>query len=290
MEDDLTHKYCDIVKTNRTLKNKIKSQSASHIIDEWVSLLQYHVATLIDNQIPGLPSSTQRSGRPLKSLRERCKGKEGRVRGNLMGKRVDFSARSVITPDPNIGIDELGVPKKIAKNLTYPEIVNQFTIERLTQAVRNGPHHYPGALSFTHTKSKITKSLLHIPDRDVIELEFGDVVNRHLIDGDIVMFNRQPSLHKMSMMGHRIRVMDYDTFRLNVTVTSPYNADFDGDEMNMHVPQSILASTEIEKLALIPTQIVGPREHQPRIGIVQDTLLGSNRFTKYDVYLTEKES
>ena len=124
MEDDLTHKYCDIIKTNKTLKNKIAKNendpSSKKAIDEWYQLLQYHVATLVNNHLPGIPPAQQRSGRPLKAIYDRLKSKEGRVRGNLMGKRVDFSARSVITPDPRIAPDQLGVPINICKNLTFP--------------------------------------------------------------------------------------------------------------------------------------------------------------------------
>ena len=110
MEDDLTHKMIDIMKTNKTLQNKIDNNANQQIIDEWTYVLQYHIATLIDNEIPNMAPAQQRSGRPLKSIRQRLKTKEGRIRGNLMGKRVDFSARSVITPDPNISVGELGVP------------------------------------------------------------------------------------------------------------------------------------------------------------------------------------
>ena len=228
MEDDLTHKLCDIVKTNRALKLKLEANAPKNIIDEWTQLLQYHVSTLIDNNLPGVPQAQQRSGRPLKSIKDRLKSKEGRVRGNLMGKRVDYSARSVISPDPNLEIDQLGVPVKIAKTLTFPEIVTRYNKQWLTRVVSNGPDNYPGAKSYKRNKDKQVISLKHI-DRSNIELVEGDIVNRHLVDGDIVLFNRQPSLHKMSMMAHRVRVMPYNTFRLNPNVTSPYNADFDGE-------------------------------------------------------------
>ena len=228
MEDDLTHKLCDIVKTNRALKQKLEAKAPKNIIDEWTQLLQYHVSTLIDNNLPGVPPAAQRSGRPLKSIKDRLKAKEGRVRGNLMGKRVDYSARSVISPDPNLEIDELGVPEKIAKNLTFPEVVTKYNKDWLIRLVVNGPDRYPGAKSYKRAKDREVISLKHI-DRSKIELVEGDIVHRHLIDGDIVLFNRQPSLHKMSMMAHRVRVMPFNTFRLNPNVTSPYNADFDGE-------------------------------------------------------------
>ena len=288
-EDDITHKLIDILKTNNHLKKKIDNEkSLEKTVDDWSKVLQYHVATFVDNELPSVNPSTHRSGRILKTLRQRLKGKEGRIRGNLMGKRVDFSARSVITPDPNIKIDELGVPKKIAMNLTFPEIVTKYNKHLLLKYVRNGPLVYPGAKSVKRKVDGKTTSLQYI-DTYSINLEEGDVVNRHLIDGDIVLFNRQPSLHKMSMMGHKIKVMDYNTFRLNVSVTKPYNADFDGDEMNMHVPQSLQTAAELLHLTSVPNQIISPREHKPVISLVQDSLLGLNRITNDGVYLNRDE-
>ena len=294
-EDDITHKLVDILKTNDTIRKKLelkkkienKNTPNDHIAG-FVELLQYHVATLIDNEIPNINVSCHRSGRPLKTFVARLKGKEGRIRGNLMGKRVDYSARTVITPDPNIKIDQLGVPFKIAMNLTYPEIVNKYNIHKLTMCVRNGPHIYPGAKSYKKKSDGSTISLQYV-DRNNIVLEYGDVVSRHLLDDDNVLFNRQPSLHKMSMMAHRVKVMKHNTFRLNVSVTKPYNADFDGDEMNMHVPQSIPSSIELRELARVPSQIISPRSHAPVISPVQDTLLGIYRITNDGVYFSEKE-
>ena len=288
MEDDLTHKYCDIIKTNKTLKNKLLNNSPKKAIDEWYQLLQYHVATLVNNQLPGIPPAQQRSGRPLKSITDRLKSKEGRVRGNLMGKRVDFSARSVITPDPRISIDQLGVPIQICKNLTFPEKVNRFNIGRLTEAVRKGYHTYPGAKSIKR-KSDGKIISLSVIDKSQIQLQFGDIVNRHLIKDDVVLFNRQPSLHKMSMMQHRVIPLPYKTFRLNVSVTTPYNADFDGDEMNMHVPQSEESRVEIKELASVPSQIISPANNKPIISLVQDTCVGAYLFTRYDNYVTRDE-
>ena len=289
MEDDLTHKYCDIIKTNRSLRQKIEQgDTPAHIIDEWTHLLQYHVATLIDNTIPGIPQAQQRSGRPIKSLKERLKSKEGRVRGNLMGKRVNFSARSVITPDPNIKIDQLGVPMKIAKNLTKPVKVNQYNIEMLKKMVQNGPDVWPGAKTLKKKRRNIKIHLKHF-DRSKINLEFGDIVERHLLDEDIVLFNRQPSLHRMSMMAHRVRVLQANTFRLNVSVTTPYNADFDGDEMNMHVPQSIQTAVELKELASVNKQLIGPGQNRPVIGLVQDSVIGTNLFTRYNTFVTLPE-
>jgi len=279
MDDDLTHKLSDIVKHNNQLKQKIDSDTRIEIIEDWTKLLQYHVATLIDNDIPGFAQASHRSGRALKSIRQRLKGKEGRIRNNLMGKRVDYSARSVITPDPNIELDELGVPMKIAINLTFPEKVNNFNKNKLKKYILNGPFKHPGAK--TIIKKNGQKITIIDKNKHNIELEDGDIINRHLIDGDYVLFNRQPSLHRMSMMGHRVRVMEGNTFRLNISVTPPYNADFDGDEMNMHAPQSISSVIELKYIMSVTKQVISPRENKPIITIVQDTLLGINKLTNY---------
>ena len=288
-EDDLTQKLIDIIKTNKNLESKIQTNAKKKAIDEWTNVLQYHIATLIDNEIPGVAPSAQRSGRPLKSLQQRLGSKEGRIRNNLQGKRVEFSARSVITPDPNISVAELGVPLKIAMNLTHPERVTAFNIERLYALIQNGPDRYPGAKTIIRASDGRIISLKHVNAKD-IQLYKGDIVNRHIMDGDIVLFNRQPSLHRMSMMGHRAKVLPYNTFRLNVSVTAPYNADFDGDEMNAHIPQSIESAIELREIAAVPLQIVGPRESKPIVSVVQDTLVGVNRFTRDGVLFNRREA
>lgn len=227
-EDDLTHKYNDIIKHNNALKDKLNQADVqAEQILSWVHLLQYDIATLMDNETKGLPQCTSRAGRSFKGFKQRLHGKEGRIRNNLMGKRVDFSARSVISPDPSLDIGQLGVPRDVAMNLTFPEVVNKYNIDRLYKLIRNGPKIYPGAKSWKKQATGKTHNLGCINDIDGITLNFGDVVNRHLLDGDVVLFNRQPSLHKMSMMAHEIVVMDGKTFRLNVDVCGPYNADFD---------------------------------------------------------------
>ena len=228
-EDDISHIIVNIIKANKTLQEKIDSNATEKVIEDWSTVLQYYVATMVDNRIPGVAAVAQRSGRALKSIKERLVGKQGRVRGNLMGKRVDFSARSVITPDANLGIRELGVPLKIAKNITFPMHVNNRNKEFLTKLVRNGPNEYPGA-NVLERKSGESISLKYV-DRNSLVLNNGDVVHRHLMNGDPVLFNRQPTLHRMSMMCHIVKVMKKgNTFRMNVADTKPYNADFDGDE------------------------------------------------------------
>jgi DNA-directed RNA polymerase II subunit RPB1 len=287
-EDDLTHKLAEIVKTNNSyLQPKIDANAAKSVIDEWTNVLQYHIATLVDNQIPGVAPSAQRNGRPLKSIQQRLGSKEGRIRYNIQGKRVEFSARSVITPDPNISIAELGVPEKIAMNLTRPERVTIFNRNKLYRLIQNGPLKYPGAKTIRRTDGRII-SLRHVNTKEIV-LNLGDIVNRHLMDNDPILFNRQPTLHRMSMMAHRVKVLTGKTFRLNVSVTAPYNADFDGDEMNAHAPQSIEAATELEEIAAVPHQILRPRDGLPVIGIVQDTLVGSYRLTRDSVQFNNRE-
>jgi DNA-directed RNA polymerase II subunit RPB1 len=278
-EDDISHIIVNIVKANKTLQEKLESNATAKVIDDWTMVLQYYVATMVDNKIPGVASVAQRSGRPLKSIKERLVGKPGRVRGNLMGKRVDYSARSVITPDANIGISELGIPLKVAKNITFPEVVNKRNKDFLTQLMLNGPDVYPGA-KILEKKAGDSISLRYV-DRNSIELHYGDVVHRHMLDGDPILFNRQPTLHRMSMMCHFAKILKVgDTFRLNVADTKPYNADFDGDEMNLHGPQDYESVAELANLAAVARHIISPANNSPIIGIFQDSLLGSFRFTR----------
>ncbi|MEW5320361.1 MAG: hypothetical protein WDW38_011438 [Sanguina aurantia] len=289
-EDDLTHKLQDIIRSNTDLRKEEANGAGQHIINQRVQLLQHHITTYIDNTIPGVPKSTQKSGKPVKSISERLKGKSGRIRGNLMGKRVDFSARTVITGDPNIGIDELGVPWSIALNLTFPETVTPFNIEKLQKLVDNGPHPPPGetgARNIIRGDGRRLSLLVGGRDEDR-KLEIGNKVERHLVNGDLVLFNRQPSLHKMSMMGHRVRILPYSTFRLNLSVTTPYNCCWTSVvvDMNMHVPQTHETRAEMLNLMMVPRNIDAPGvQANTLIGIVQDTLLGCRLMTKRDTFI-----
>jgi DNA-directed RNA polymerase II subunit RPB1 len=285
-EDGLTSKLADIVKDNGRLK-KQKDKSLvtgedSKYNQDYQQLLQYDIATYYDNDSV-LPKSEQKGSKASKSVSERLKGKTGRIRGNLMGKRVDFSARTVITSDPNLSLDELGVPIKIAMNVTFPEVVTEFNIDKLSKLVRNGRDVYPGAnfILPLHSLELGKKSKIDLRYRKrSVKLHNGDIVERHIIDNDPVLFNRQPSLHKMSMMCHKVVIMPYQTFRLNVLDTPPYNADFDGDEMNLHCPQNIQTMSELMDIAAVPYMILAPRDGKPIIEVVQDTLVGSYRLTK----------
>jgi len=287
-EDDLTHKLVDVVRINERLKENIDLGAPDFIIDDLWELLQYHISTYFDNEISGVPPARHRSGRILKTLSQRLKTKEGRFRGNLAGKRVNFSARTVISPDPMINIDEVGVPEVIAKELTIPLRVNERNIEEVKAFVKNGPDVWPGANYVIRPDGRRKKVTSVSKDEIVNEITSGYVVERHIKDGDVVLFNRQPSLHRMSIMGHKVRVMPYRTLRLNLSVCTPYNADFDGDEMNLHVLQNEEAQVEAESLMIVPKNIRSPRFSGPIVGAVRDHLSGLYLLTHGETKFTRE--
>ncbi|MEM2099271.1 MAG: DNA-directed RNA polymerase subunit A' [Candidatus Bathyarchaeia archaeon] len=289
-EDDLTHKLVDIIRINQRLKENMEAGAPTLIIQDLSELLQYHVTTYFNNEASGIPPARHRSGRALKTISQRLKGKEGRFRSNLSGKRVDFSARTVISPDPNLDINEVGVPIDVAMRLSVPEKVTSWNIEEMKRLVINGPEKYPGALYIIRPDGKRIR-LEFVVDREKIAeaIEPGFIVERHLRNGDIAIFNRQPSLHRMSIMAHYVRVLPYKTFRLHLCVCPPYNADFDGDEMNLHVPQSEEARTEALLLMQVQDQILSPRFGGPIIGAIRDFITGAYFFTRRGNYLTRAE-
>ena len=274
-EDDLTHKLGDIVRINQRLFENINAGAPEIIIEDLWDLLQYHITTFFDNNIAQLPPARHRSGQPLKTLTERIKSKEGRIRHNLAGKRTNFCARTVISPDPLIRINEVGLPKLIAMKLTVPEVITAWNMKYLKTFVENGPAKYPGANYIIRPDGKKKKITDETKEASLEELQPGYVVERHLLDGDVALVNRQPSLHRMSMMCHRIRVLPYKTLRLNPAVCHPYNADFDGDEMNLHVPQTEEARAEAETLMEVQTQLISPRYGLSVIGCIQDAISGA---------------
>lgn len=269
-EDDLTHKLVDIIRINLRLKDNIEAGAPQLIIEDLWDLLQYHVTTYFDNNTAGVPPAKHRSGRALRTLVQRLKGKKGRFRYNLTGKRVNFAARSTITPDPYLGINELGIPKQIANDLTVPEFVTEWNEKRLKKMLKDTDD-VQYIVRPNGQRRKIT------PDNKaeiIEEVTVGYKVERFLMDGDVVIFNRQPSLHRMSMMAHYARIMDGRTFRLNPTVCAPYNADFDGDEMNLHVPQTEEGKAEALQLMLVQKQIISPRHGSPIITLTEDFISG----------------
>ena len=424
-EDDLTHKLVDVLRINQRLRENRDSGAPQLIVEDLWELLQYHCTTYFDNQTSGIPPARHRSGRPLKTLSQRLKGKEGRFRSNLSGKRVNFCARTVISPDPNLGINEVGVPVSTAMELTVPIRVTSRNREQLRQMILRGPDIHPGVnyiirgdryrvritdrtkfiwagfrclnpechsgsdeepyagyrpdlnqvlpapnflpglvLRKQMRRDPITDELLEEWDVDLdntlsnlkgedsngkslanddpnaiihnrwrwevenpdeylpehlevrcphcgspeVEDEHGNifptdvedrlstydrdgnpkpgvVVERHLIDSDVAIFNRQPSLHRMSMLVHEIRVMPGKTFRFNLADCTPYNADFDGDEMNLHVIQSEEARAEARILMRVQEHIISPRYGGSVIGGIHDHISGAYLLTHGKAFL-----
>ncbi|KAK9768440.1 DNA-directed RNA polymerase III subunit C1 (rpo31) [Basidiobolus ranarum] len=272
-EDDLTVKLTEIIFTNALIKAGLeKGGSIMNLMEQW-EFLQLSVGMYINSDIPGLANNM--GGKPIRGFCQRLKGKQGRFRGNLSGKRVDFSSRTVISPDPNLRIDQVAVPEYVAKVLTFPERVFEHNIERLRKNVLNGPDIHPGA-NFIVQGNGFKKFLKYAKREQIAsDLRIGDVVERHLSDGDVALFNRQPSLHKLSIMAHYVTVKPWRTFRFNECVCSPYNADFDGDEMNLHVPQTEEARMEAIELMGVKNNLVTPRNGEPLIAATQDFITAS---------------
>lgn len=289
-EDDLTVKLSEIVYTNFIIRDALeKGATVQMLMEDW-DFLQLQCAMYINSELPGVPLALQTPGKPIRGLCQRLKGKMGRFRGNLSGKRVDFSARTVISPDPNLRIDQVAVPVYVAKVMTYPETVTRFNIERIRQYVINGPDQHPGA-NFIQNGQGGMKRFLRFGDRKKIarDMRVGDIVERHLIDGDVVLFNRQPSLHKLSIMAHYAVVKPWRTFRFNECACTPYNADFDGDEMNLHLPQTEEARAEAIELMGLRHNLVTPRNGNPLIAAMQDFITSSYLLTHRDVFLDRAE-
>ncbi|KHN86191.1 DNA-directed RNA polymerase III subunit RPC1 [Toxocara canis] len=236
-EDDITMKLSEIMLINDVIRKHKRDGAPTKTISEAWDHLQVQCALYINSELSGLPPDMQPK-KPIRGFTQRLKGKQGRFRGNLSGKRVDFSGRTVISPDPNLRIDQVGVPIHVAKILTFPEIVNESNMERMRKLVINGDDIHPGANHIVE-RSTGNKKFLRYGNREQTaeQLKVGDIVERHLDDDDVVLFNRQPSLHKISIMSHRAKIMPGRTFRFNECACTPYNADFDGDEMNLHVPR-----------------------------------------------------
>jgi DNA-directed RNA polymerase subunit A' len=272
-EDDLTHKLSDIIRANQRLWENLNAGAPEVIIEDLWDLLQYHITTFFDNSIARVPPARHRSGQPLKTIEERIKGKEGRIRKNLAGKRVNFSARTVISPDPNLKINEIGIPFEVAKILTVAERVNSLNIGRLRKLILSEV--YPGVnyvIRPDGRRKRVTKELKEDISK---EIEPGYTVERHLIDGDIVLFNRHPSLHRASLMAHYVRVLPSRTFRLHPAVCNPYNADFDGDEMNVHGPQNEEARAEAKILLNVNSNLFSPKNNMNLMGCIDDAATGN---------------
>jgi DNA-directed RNA polymerase III subunit RPC1 len=299
-EDDVTNKIGDICQISSIIRAGLARGFPLQILMEQWDFLQLQIAMYINSDAPGLKQ--QGLQKTMRGFSQRLKGKGGRFRQNLSGKRVDFSGRTVIGPDPNLSIDEVAVPQRIAKNLTYPEKVTRYNIEKLRKLILNGANKYPGAnyilkddADKTPTRERTKISLAALTKHDkrgerlkipAEKLRIGDIVERHIEDGDIVLFNRQPSLHKLSILSHRAKIRPWRTFRLNECACNPYNADFDGDEMNLHVPQTEEARTEATELMGVKYNLATPKNGTPIIAAIQDFItaafLLSNKSNFYD--------
>jgi len=273
-EDDLTHKLGDIVRSNQRLWENLNAGAPEVIIEDLWDLLQYHVTTFFDNSIAQVPPARHRSGQPLETITERIKGKEGRIRHNLAGKRVNFSSRTVISPDPYMKLNDVGVPLEIAKILTIPEKVTSDNIDRLKKLIENGDN-WPGASYVLRPDGKKKRITEETKAELLEEIQIGYIVERHLREGDTVLFNRHPSLHRASLMAHHTKILDGKTFRLHPGATFPYNADFDGDEMNIHVPQTEEARAESEILLNLDQQLISPKNNDNLIGCITDAITGN---------------
>lgn len=286
-EDDITIKLQEIIEMNNALKLALDKGATMKMVAEDWEYLQILIALFINGETPGIPRQLMGT-KQIRGLCQRLKGKQGRFRGNLSGKRVDFSGRTVISPDPNLSVDQVGVPILVAKVMTYPEMVNDYNIQHLRKCVLNGPEKHPGA---NIIRSGLHVSALQYADREraARNLRVGDIVERHMCDGDVVLFNRQPSLHKMSIMAHRVKVFPWRTFRFNECACTPYNADFDGDEMNMHLPQTEEAKAEAAVLMSITNNLITPRNGEPLVAATQDFLTGAYLITQKDVFFSKAE-
>ncbi|KAK4055766.1 DNA-directed RNA polymerase III subunit C1 (rpo31) [Microbotryomycetes sp. JL201] len=258
-EDDITVKLTEIIFMNAVIKTGLAK------------------GVTAQNLMASIPTAIGQ--KPIRGFCQRLKGKQGRFRGNLSGKRVDFSGRTVISPDPNLQIDQVAVPERVAKNLTYPERVTEHNLEKLRDAVRNGCDVHPGANFILQQGQENFKKFLKFGDRNFMadKLRVGDVVERHLRDDEL------------SIMSHRVKVRPWRTFRLNECVCTPYNADFDGDEMNLHVPQTEESRTEAFQLMNVKRNLVTPRNGEPIIAATQDFITGCFLITRRDTFFNRAE-
>lgn len=252
----------------------------------------------LQKQIHQVLSSDGQDSQGLKQILEK---KTGVIRMNMMGKRVNFAARSVITPDPNVDIDEIGIPDAFATKLTYPTPVTEWNVDELRKMVINGPNKHPGAEKLEikngrvirippdslQKRKSLAKKLL-TPD------EFKNsglkIVHRHLINGDVLILNRQPSLHKPSMMAHRARILKGEkTLRLHYANCKSYNADFDGDEMNAHFPQNEIARSEAYNIMSVRKQYLVPKDGTPLSGLIQDHVISGVRMSLRGTFFSKAD-
>lgn len=335
-DDDLTIHTIEIVKDCIKLTKNAEENKDPKVRQKLINSLKFHISTFFNNSKGTAKHPTD--NQPIKGIKERISSKDGQLRQNHMGKRVDFSSRTVIGPDPTLKMDEMGMPEEIAQKLTFPENVNAFNINQLTKLVNEGKANFvirnDGQTTFNlqYAMYKKGTELLYndvivkdksivlkddgnvfdrldsrvvfvrtgkevfrqgdrlvrdgklfnyrFPSKQDFKLKIGDVVERHLRDGDIVLLNRQPTLERGGMIARKIVVRPHKTFRLNLESCKSYNADFDGDEMNVHAPQSYETVAELKLLSATKNMVMSAQASKPNLCIVQDSLLGAYRMTK----------
>jgi len=299
-ENDMTVALQDIVRANNDLE---KCEFGTKAFTEAYDKLQIVVSGLVNHAIKRsaaqkgiLPIIAAISKRKVIDLRSRLNGKKARIRGNLSGKRVDQSGRTVITGDASHDIDQLGLPSCMMNKLTFPEVANATNLASLQDEVIIGSYQNNGALAVRPPSHDLDR-VIWLPILDVLsrrdlasQLRIGWTVERHLVNDDAVLFNRQPSLWKASMMCFRIYRVEGLTARLPLPVTRAFNADFDGDEMNVHALQSHEAIAEARELMKVDKQIITPQSGTVIIGLVQDSLVGAYRLTARDCFFTRDEA
>lgn len=272
--DDMTNKLVDIVRTNASIL-----ESDGEKRDGYIEALQTHVSLYFDSESVPL---TGRPARPTKGLVQRLKSKEGRIRGNLNGKRVNFSARTVLTGDPTLRLEEVGIPACIADTITFPVTVTPWNKRNLEKMIAQNKIKTLMRANGVCIDLRIAKP--------PVRLEEGDTVERTIQDGDPIIFNRQPTLHRMSMMCHYAKILPGRTFRINLSATSPYNADCDGDELNIHVPQNYEAWMEMKEIMDVRKNVVSSQANKPVISLVQDSMLAMFRMTNSDAWFTKAQA
>jgi len=285
-QDDLTKMLLEIVKKNNILK-ELKDENkegTDAYMDEFIEF-QNTLANYFNNGSPGVPKAIQRSGAPIRDLTKRIKGKRGHIRNNLSGKRTNNSGRCVITPDSHIDIDQLGVPPLMALNLLFNEMVYDRNIAQLTRRVQNGPDRIDGAryvIDLDGNEYDLRNpGALNV----ALPLRHGYIVKRPLQDGDPVVLNRNPSLHKLSIMALKVKILPGYTLRLNLSVTTPLNADFDGDECTLHAVADYESRAELQELMHVNRQLLNPQSNRAAMGLVQDALSGAFILTGKDIFL-----
>lgn len=283
----------------RLVFEQIKGATAVEKLHNAWQALQSNVNHLVDRDMN--KTSESMNGQGLKQILEK---KEGIIRMHMMGKRVNFAARSVITPDPDLNIDEIGIPEAFARKLTYPTAVTPWNVVEIRRLVLNGPDVHPGAVMVENEdgsvqaissedstqREAIAKRLLTKSDRANEAFVGVKVVHRHLQNGDVLLLNRQPTLHKPSIMAHKARVLKGEkTLHLHYANCKTYNADFDGDEMNAHFPQNELARSESYNIANVCNQYLVPKDGTPLSGLIQDYMVSGVRLTMRGTFFTKTQ-